>query len=215
LRALALIVIAAAALGAAPPAQDSAPPGPPPEPAPSLARLRRVTTRYDDYFRKYSKRYFGPTFDWRLFKAQAMAESNLVPTAHSRAGAHGLMQLMPSTYAQIASTRPNYQAIDDPQWNIAAGILHDRGLWTIFAGRSKEEDRTRFMFGGYNAGDFTIERAQGVARRAQLDPRDWDSIIVVAPRVPHWRYRETLGYVNEIEDNYAFLRPAPHAVIGN
>ena len=33
------------------------------------------TERYDDSFRKYSKRYFGPGFDWRLFKAQEMAKA--------------------------------------------------------------------------------------------------------------------------------------------
>ena len=30
--------------------------------------------KYDQYFSKYSKRYFGPGFDWHLFKAQAIAE---------------------------------------------------------------------------------------------------------------------------------------------
>ena len=35
------------------------------------------TDEYDRHFRKYSKRYFGPLFDWHWFKAQAIAESNL------------------------------------------------------------------------------------------------------------------------------------------
>ncbi len=37
--------------------------------------------RYDPYFSKYTKRYFGPAFDWTRFKAQAIAESNLNPDA--------------------------------------------------------------------------------------------------------------------------------------
>jgi soluble lytic murein transglycosylase-like protein len=122
------------------------------------------------------------------------------------------MQLMPSTYAQIASTRPNYTSIDDPQTNIAAGILHDRGLWTIWDGRVNADDQTRFMFGSYNAGDMTIARAQGVAKKAKLDPRDWTSIVKVAPRVTRWKYKETLGYVRVIEENYQFLRPVERAV---
>ncbi len=34
-------------------------------------------TEFDRHFSKYSKRYFGPAFDWRYFKAQAIAESRL------------------------------------------------------------------------------------------------------------------------------------------
>ena len=176
--------------------------------APSLPPPRRVTSRYDEYFHKYSKRYFGPGFDWRLFKAQAMAESDLKPTARSSAGARGLMQLMPSTYAAIASTNPHYTTIDDPQSNIGAGIRHDRDLWDIWVDRVRDDDRTRFMFGSYNAGEMTIVRARAVARHAQLDPADWASVVEVAPKVPRWRYKETLGYVVTIDANYAFLRPA-------
>jgi membrane-bound lytic murein transglycosylase F len=61
------------------------------------AQPRDPADRYDDTFRKAAKRSFGPAFDWRVFKAQGMAESNLDPLARSRVGARGLMQLMPST----------------------------------------------------------------------------------------------------------------------
>ena len=198
-------------------AQQGAPnaPGAPAEaPPPSpLAQQRRVTTRYDDFFRKYSKRYFGPTFDWRRFKAQAMAESDLVPTARSGAGARGLMQLMPSTYSAIASVHDNYKAINDPQSNIAAGIEHDRDLWMLWENyRVAGEDRLEFMFGSYNAGEGTILRARARAKKSQLDPEIWQSVVVVAPKVPRWRYRETLGYVTTIAGNYAFLTPAPITV---
>ena len=174
-----------------------------PSPGP---RPRPVTDRYDGYFRKYSKHYFGVGFDWRIFKAQAMAESGLRPEAVSSAGARGVMQLMPSTFALIASARPAYVSIDDPQWNIAAGILHDRYLWTVWADKAVVDDQHRFMFGAYNAGEVTIARAQGVARREQLNPAAWPSVEVVAPRVRRWRYRETLRYVHEIDHNYARLR---------
>ncbi|HEX6053559.1 MAG TPA: transglycosylase SLT domain-containing protein, partial [Gemmatimonadaceae bacterium] len=58
---------------------------------------KRDVDRYDHVFRKYSKRYFGVGYDWRIFKAQALAESEMNPNARSWVGARGLMQLMPST----------------------------------------------------------------------------------------------------------------------
>ena len=47
------------------------------------AQGQRDADRYDQTFRKYSKRYFGVGFDWRVFKAQAMAESEMNPNAKS------------------------------------------------------------------------------------------------------------------------------------
>jgi membrane-bound lytic murein transglycosylase F len=176
--------------------------------APSRGEAQRVPTdRYDGWFKKYSKRYFGVGFDWKLFKAQGMAESGLSPTAKSWVGARGIMQLMPSTYHAIASHRPEMTAIDDPQWNIAAGIMHDRDMWTLWRDSVPDNDRWRFMFAGYNAGEGTIFRAQGVARASKLDHRTWPNIESVAPTVPRWRYKETLGYVRTIQENRERLSP--------
>ena len=168
--------------------------------------IRRDSARYDDFFRKYTKRYFGIGFDWRFFKAQGMAESELNPAAKSWVGARGIMQLMPSTFAAIQSKRPEFQSIDDPEWNIAAGIMHNRYLWRRRERDVGEEERRHFMFGSYNAGDGTIARARGAARAAQLDYGRWQSIEQVAPTVQRWRYRETLGYVRKIEKNYSKLK---------
>ncbi len=83
---------------------------------------RHDNTRYDAFFKKYTKRYFGVGFDWQYFKAQGMAESELSATARSMVGARGVMQLMPSTFQEIQTKRPEFESIDDPEWNIAAGI---------------------------------------------------------------------------------------------
>lgn len=163
----------------------------------------KVTDRYDPTFRKYSKRYFGPTFDWRLFKAQGMAESDLRPDAKSWVGARGIMQLMPSTFQAISSRQTAFTSIDDPEFNIAAGIMHDRYLWRLWEKDAvNETERARFMFASYNAGEGTILRARNVARDARLDHDRWTSIEQVAPNVQRWRYRETLGYVRRIESNW-------------
>ena len=155
--------------------------------------------RYDPMFRKYTKRYFGPAYDWRVFKAQGMAESGLDTAAQSRAGARGIMQLMPSTFRAIKSHAPDLVSIDDPEWNIAAGIQHNRALWRMWEEAATPLDHRQFMFASYNAGRVTILRAQRVARLSRLDPRVWSSIEAVAIRVRRWRQRETLGYLRKIE----------------
>ena len=169
----------------------------------------RATERYDPIFRKYTKRYFGIGYDWRIFKAQGMAESDLHPDATSHVGARGIMQLMPSTYKLIASRRTEFGPINDPEWNIAAGIMHDRYLWTLWGKDVTETERRAFMFGAYNAGEGTIKRARLAARAASLEDYRWQSIERVAPSVQPWRYRETLGYVKKIEENYRSLGPTP------
>ncbi len=159
-----------------------------------------VTHEFDDTFRKYAKRFFGPGFDWRLFKAQAMAESNLDPEAESWVGARGLMQLMPTTFQEIQSKNLEFQSIDDPDWNIAAGICYDRQLWQQWLNNHPEhEERMRFVFGSYNAGRGTLLRATSVAQKKNLDPKLWANIRSVAPEVPRWRHEETLSYVERIE----------------
>ena len=168
-------------------------------------QARKATARYDPIFQKYTKRYFGVGSDWQMFKAQGMAESDLTPTAKSRVGARGIMQLMPSTYGQIRSAIPQFGAIDNPEWNIAAGILHDRDLWTLFKKDVPDSARWSFVFAGYNAGEGTIMRARRTAAEARLDNTDWRSIERVAPRVERWRYVETLDYVRKIHANRASI----------
>lgn len=167
---------------------------------------QEVTARYDPIFRKYTKRFFGVGFDWRLFKAQGMTESNLNARARSWAGARGVMQLMPSTFREIQSRNPSFVSVDDPEWNIAAGIRYDRQLWLQWREDSVyPHDHHDFMFASYNAGRLPLLRAQARARRQFLDDRDWHSIVSVAPTVPRWRHRETLDYVARIEGNLSRL----------
>jgi membrane-bound lytic murein transglycosylase F len=166
----------------------------------------RNASRYDDTFRRYSKRYFGPGFDWRYFKAQGLAESGLDPNATSYVGARGIMQLMPSTYQAISSRRSEFGAINDPEWNIAAGIMHDRYLWKLWSASISERERPAFMFGSYNAGEGTIKRARVTALDRTGSGEQWAHIEQVAPEVPRWRYRETLDYVRKIDRYYNGFR---------
>ncbi len=169
--------------------------------APLVGQPSRSADRYDDHFRKYSKRFFGPAFDWRWFKAQGLTESGLDSTAKSRVGAEGVMQLMPTTRREIASKNPDMRQVNDAEWNVAAGIAYDRSLWRLWAQDSVDRYLPEFMFASYNAGRRTILTAQRTAQDSRLDIRVWPSIESIAPQVTRWRYRETVDYVKRIDAN--------------
>jgi len=160
---------------------------------------RHWTRKYDQYFRKYSKRFFGPAIDWRWFKAQGIAESGLRGNARSWVNAKGIMQLMPRTFAELKKKNPELRNVLDPRWNIAAGIYYDSSMYMKWREDRPFLDRMRFMLGSYNAGFRTILRAQKLSRKNGFSGRDWESIKSVAPKVSKWREKETLGYVRKIE----------------
>ncbi|MBT5835371.1 MAG: transglycosylase SLT domain-containing protein [Deltaproteobacteria bacterium] len=164
-----------------------------------LVTDRHWTRKYDQYFRKYSKRFFGPAFDWHWFKAQGIAESGLRANARSWTNAKGIMQLMPRTFAELKKKNPDLRKVTDPRWNISAGIYYDSSLFSKWKEDREFLDRVRFMLGSYNAGFRTILRAQKVSRKKGYSGKDWDSIKTIAPQVSRWRDKETLGYINKIE----------------
>jgi len=160
---------------------------------------RHWTRKYDSYFRKYSKRFFGPAFDWHWFKAQGIAESGLQKNARSWTNAKGVMQLMPRTFAELKKKNPELSNVMEPRWNIAAGVYYDSSIFAKWQEDRTFLDRMRFMFGSYNAGFRTILRAQRLSRKKGFDGRDWESIKKIAPDVTRWRHQETLGYISKIE----------------
>jgi len=164
-------------------------------------------TQYDHYFSKYSKRNFGPNFDWRYFKAQAIAESRLKKDAQSQVGAVGIMQIMPRTYAEIVKRSRYIKGSDNnPHWNIAAGIYYNRSIWNIFKAKRPFQDRLDFMFGAYNAGKGNILKAQRHTMTTELNPNLWASIEKTLPRVTGKHSKETLDYVNKIKEVKAALK---------
>ena len=156
------------------------------------------TKKYDGYFRKYTKRYFGPGFDWKWFKAQAVAESNLNHKAKSWVNAKGIMQLMPRTFNEIKKKNPSFIDINEPRWNIAAGIYYDKQIYKKWKAPRPFVDRMNFTFAGYNAGFRTIVRAQEKCEQNGLNENLWKNIKIIAPKIRAWRHAETLGYVSKI-----------------
>lgn len=163
--------------------------------------------KYDKYFVKYTKRYFGPAFDWRHFKAQAVAESRLKETAKSRVGALGIMQIMPQTFNEIVRKNHSVKGTRaQPRWNIAAGIYYDRQIWNTWKAKRPFQDRLNFMFGSYNAGKGNIIKAQKVAEQKGLNPNLWQSIEPSLPAITGKNSHETIGYVKKINHIKGVLR---------
>ncbi|MFA5804563.1 MAG: transglycosylase SLT domain-containing protein [Melioribacteraceae bacterium] len=163
-------------------------------------------SKYDDTFKKYSKRFFGPGFDWKIFKAQGIAESGLTPDAVSQVGARGIMQLMPSTFQEVQSSNSEFAKIEDPEMNIGAGIYYDRTLYKAWKEIEADSNKLNFTYGSYNAGRGTIMKAQTKAKDNSLDHTSWESITNVAKQVPRWKYEETLNYVERINSFYEKLK---------
>ena len=156
------------------------------------------TNKYDEHFRKYSKRFFGVGFDWKWFKAQAIAESSLRDDVKSWAGAKGIMQIIPRTFDEIQEKNPSFININEPRWNIAAGIYYNNQQYRMWKDISVSDDKLSFMFASYNAGRGTILNAQRVSMEEGYPGNSWNHIEAVAPKVPRWRHDETLGYIKKI-----------------
>jgi soluble lytic murein transglycosylase-like protein len=113
--------------------------GPLPSPSP---------TAYDSLIREMSERY---GVQYALVKAVIKAESDFDRHAVSRAGALGLMQLMPATAAQH-----RVRDVFLPRDNIEGGCRHLRMLLDRYGGN------VTLAVAAYNAGTQRVEDAGGI-----------------------------------------------------
>jgi soluble lytic murein transglycosylase-like protein len=159
-----------------------------------------ITTEYDAFFQRYSLEFFGQDIDWRWFKAQGIAESNLDPLVVSPVGAVGIMQLMPGTSAEMAERLD----LDDlpfiPYLNIRMGVGYDRRCFDIWKNETGIE-RLRFMFASYNSGPGNIMKAQRLADFKN----QWNAVRKFLPRFTRHHAEETIEYVRRIERYYKEL----------
>lgn len=144
--------------------------------------------KFDRHFKKYSKRYFGPHFEWRWFKSQGIAESNLNEKATSPVGAVGIMQIMPETFKEIRRQQPSFISVASPRWNIAAGIFYDRQLYRKWRTPLPSEERLFLAFSSYNAGYGRVLKA---IKRNGKKEYSWTEVKNYLPP-------ETRGYVSRI-----------------
>ena len=152
-------------------------------------------------FGKYGEQY---DIDPLLAMAQGYQESRLDQSVRSPVGAIGVMQLMPSTGAQM-----NVGDITKLQPNIHAGVKYLRHVEDTYFGEAELGSLVKgfFAFASYNAGPNRIQTLRQETRRRGLDPNRWFGNVefVVAERVG----REPVGYVSNIFKYYvAYQRVA-------
>lgn len=159
----------------------------------------RYSDRFDVHFQKYSKRFFGPVFEWKYWKAQAICESALNPEARSHCDARGLMQVMLPTWNDIRRTVDIGTDRFDARYNICAGIYYDRQMYNIWSSKRSEEDRLKLVFASYNGGAGNVLKAQKKCLAEQGNNcNTWKEISARASKINTWRYEESLNYVNRI-----------------
>lgn len=102
----------------------------------------------DALIKTYASRYM---LDENLILAVIRVESNFNPNAVSRAGASGLMQLMPATAAEMGVT-----SIFDPAQNIAGGTQYLSKMLGIFG------NDLSLALAAYNAGPEAVKKYNGI-----------------------------------------------------
>lgn len=113
---------------------------------------RRLTAqRRDTFDRLISEAAAENDLDFSVVKAVIHAESAFDPEAVSRAGARGLMQLMPATARLL-----HVKDIHDPADNIAGGARYLRMMMDKFRGN------LRYALAAYNAGPANVQKYGGI-----------------------------------------------------
>ncbi len=104
--------------------------------------------------------------------AQGYQESKLDQSLRSRAGAIGVMQLLPRTAAADPINIPDIHKLDD---NVHAGAKYLRFIIDrYFADPEIDEvSRLLFAFAAYNAGPTRIARIRRQAPQYGVDPNRW------------------------------------------
>jgi membrane-bound lytic murein transglycosylase MltF len=167
----------------------------------SEAELRKFQQMVE-LFKRYSTQY---QFDYLMISAQAYQESQLDQSARSKAGAVGVMQVLPKTARDPVVAIPDVTKLDN---NIHAGVKYLRFMTDRYFDEPGMDatNRTLFAFAAYNAGPAKVARLRKQAAREGLDPDVWfGNVEHVAAKVIG---RETVQYVGNIHKYYIAYRIA-------
>jgi soluble lytic murein transglycosylase len=132
-----------------------------------------------------------------LVLAIVRQESGFDPTAVSRAGARGMMQLMPATARHVARSLdldPARHSLDDPEFNLLLGSTYMEGLVRRYDGS------LLLAVAAYNAGPGRVSgwlKRYGDPRADHIDPVDWVETLPFA---------ETRNYIQRVFEGLTIYR---------
>ena len=173
-------------------------------------------SEYDELIQQYAA---AAELDWRLVAALIYEESRFYAPALSKAGARGLMQVMP----QFAGAEVD--SLFYPEPNIRSGMRILSETYTGYAYLDSVE-RWRFTLATYHAGHGHISDARRLAMEQGADPNHWYGAVdkyVERLMQRRWydqtrygflRGAETVVYVDNILSRYqTYIRllPLPEA----
>jgi membrane-bound lytic murein transglycosylase F len=147
--------------------------------------VKNKLSRYSPFIKAAAKKY---GFDWRLIAAQIYQESHLNPKAKSRAGAGGLMQLLPRTARSL-----DVNDIYNPVENINGGVRYLKKLYGLF-GKADPNNRLLIALAAYNVGRGHVQDARNLAVKKNLDPNSWESLALTLPLLRYRKYYKNAKY---------------------
>lgn len=142
-----------------------------------------------------------PHADWRLLKAQCIAESALDPFAVSPVGAQGLCQFMPNTWADMQKRNADLVSPFIPESSIYAAAMYMADLNRFWRSPRPHKDRYCLAMASYNAGAGNLVKAQRLA----TDKVHCEPIMSELYQVTGHHSRETCGYIKRIMRIYPQL----------
>lgn len=168
-------------------------------------------SNYDQHFRN-SANIIG--YDWTLIAAIAYTESRFDSTAVSKAGACGVMQVMPSTLSSFNIPDSMYL---DTRANIMVATELLRALDKRFRYIRNPKERINFVLASYNAGYGHIQDAMQLAKKYGKNRFIWhnsvDSFLIYKSKPEYYTdsvcrngqfngWRETLSFVKKVHINW-------------
>jgi len=138
----------------------------------NVEEKQHLISPYDKILQDVGEEY---GIDWLLLSAIARAESEFRLDAVSKAGAIGLMQIMPSTATSMGYERE--QLFDaEISAEIAALLLHENNKMLRFTADFDNMERLNFILACYNAGYSRIADARRLARYHEDDANNWSIV---------------------------------------
>ncbi len=161
---------------------------------------RRKFEKVLDLFRRFGNRY---GFDPLMLAAQGYQESQLDNSVRSKAGAVGIMQMLPTTAKDPNVDIAHIEVLEN---NIHAAAKYLRFMMNTFFPDAKMDsfNRTMFAFASYNAGPARIAKLRRQAASRGLNPDQWFGQVerVVAEKIG----REPVQYISNILKYYVVYR---------